>query len=768
MDRITRTANIIKAYYAYKKYSDSAAFVKEVCGFFDFIKNEPISESDMNLLMFLANEVGVPQYFDLFKDKFTDCRISEENINVLSMGAIVHDSSLFRGSTKLHRYQKDIIDRFINGQNNRFVLTAPTSFGKTFLAYEIIHKMQYQNVLLIFPTISLLSENYSRLCWLDYFCDYKIHSLSEEEFEYTEKNIFIFTPERFLSFMDVHQHLHFDFAFIDEVYKIDNSFIIDLETSGENERDTAYRLALEYICNLADDMLLAGPYMALPQSHTLQHRSFLNFAEDNGFSFLLYNQFEIVSKGYTTVKSKHKYFIDEIPVEIGSINKGRKISNLIKALSTPKENTIIYCKTKAATESYARFLLEDQSLISSFQETCSVIESSTYEIFLNHLEHTFGDDWIVLKALKGRIGIHHGLIPKYIQKEIINLFNTGALLCLFSTTTITEGINTSAKNIIITSSKKGNKPLRQFDAKNIAGRAGRFCQHYFGRVIDLGNGFEEIVNEKPEILEHKNYDVQAPKTDVDYQITKEKYLSESERQEKENISLQVVASEIPSEIFNCFRVVGPKDKLFLLSSISNMSSSTIRDVKNLARDLARSRAHYFNMESFQHIIDIIHPIVKDAKLKQLIEKRIGTNEYSLITHLLYHYLQDGFLGMVNYYIHRDNHSETKDSAIRKVADYVYNIFKYYLVKYLGVFDLLFRYHVSVLEKTEFEEVNGLGLLLHKLEYNALNSNVCKISDYGVPFRLIDYYDNEKKGDKSSFDSYEQYIDQKITKLFNLE
>ena len=52
------------------------------------------------------------------------------------------------------------------------------------------------------------------------FQEYKIHSLSEEEFNLSEKNIFIFTPERFLSFMDSHQHLHFDFAFIDEVYKI--------------------------------------------------------------------------------------------------------------------------------------------------------------------------------------------------------------------------------------------------------------------------------------------------------------------------------------------------------------------------------------------------------------------------------------------------------------------------------------------------------------------------------------------------------------------
>ena len=101
MDRLTRTANIIKAYYSYKKNSDSATFVKEVCGFFDFIKGEPISEADMNFLLFLANEAGVPQYFDLLKDKFTDCRISDENINALTLSALFHDASLIRGNNKL-------------------------------------------------------------------------------------------------------------------------------------------------------------------------------------------------------------------------------------------------------------------------------------------------------------------------------------------------------------------------------------------------------------------------------------------------------------------------------------------------------------------------------------------------------------------------------------------------------------------------------------------------------------------------------------------
>lgn len=764
MDRITQTANIIRAYYLYKKNSNSAIFVKEVCDFFDFIKDQHISEADMNFLLFLANEAGVPQYFDLLKEKFTDCRISEENINTLAISSLFNDSSLLRGDIKLHRYQKNVLDSFRAGHKNRFVLTAPTSFGKTFLVYEIIQKMKYQNILLIFPAISLLSENYVRLCSSKSFQEYKMHSLSEEEFNLSEKNIFIFTPERFLSFLDSHQHLHFDFAFIDEIYKIDNSFVIDQETLGESERDTAYRLALEFICNLSSDMLLAGPYMTLPQPNAQRHKSFNNFAEDNGLTFLLYNQFEIVSKTYTTVKGKQQYSIDQFPVEIGSISKGKKIANIVKSLSTPQENTIIYCGRRSDTEAYAKDLLKDKELISSFQRKCAAINSNTYSIFVDHLEHTFGTDWIVVKALKGRVGIHHSLVPKYIQKEIINLFNEGSLLCLFSTTTITEGVNTTAKNIIITSNKKGHKPLRQFDAKNIAGRAGRFYHHYSGRVIDLNNGFENILNGQPEILEHKNYDVQAAKTDVDYQITKDRYLSENERREKELILKQIASTEIPHEVFDSFRVIGPKDKLTLYSRILNMSSSTADEIKLTLRLLTQTNAHNLNWDGFQKIVDLTLPIVREEKLKKLIDCRVGDKQYSLITILVNSYLHGGFISMVDYYVNRETSPKTKDEAMRKVADYVYNVFKYHLVKYLGLFDVLFRYHVSKSENIKMEDVVGLGLLLQKLEYNALSPDARKISDYGVPFKLIDYYDSKIPYDKGRLDEYEQYVDQEVTRL----
>ena len=129
------------------------------------------------------------------------------------------------------------------------------------------------------------------------------------------------------------------------------------------------------------------------------------------------------------------------------------------------------------------------------------------------------------------------------------------------------------------------------------------------------------------------------------------------------------------------------------------------------------------------------------------------------------YLEGGFMSMVDYYTTRRNPPKTKDEAIRTVADFVYNVFKYHLVKYLGLFDVFFRYRVSVLENVDMDSVPGLGLLMQKLEYNALSPTARKVSDYGVPFKLIDCYDSQAEYDKEQFDAYEKRVDEQVSRLF---
>lgn len=764
MDRFEGTSNIIKAYYQFKRNGNNAEFVSKVCEYFNCIKSDKLDGSDLNFLSFIASEAGVPQYYDmLIKRQNRDEMDMVEQISLGMLSSFFYDASLCvdEQGNKLHRFQKQILEKF-SDDTNRFVLTAPTSFGKTFIVYQILQKMKYSTILLIFPTISLLTENYERIKAYPFFGGYSIHTLSEEEIDESANNLFIFTPERYLSFLDSQKGTVFDFAFIDEIYKIDNGYLVDEETVLENERDVAYRLALEYICRQAKDIFLAGPYISLNNDET--NNSFLKFTEENNFQILQYNEFEIVSKQYYEISKRGSYNIDEYDVYIPNKQRKTLLLQIIPKISFPAENTIIYCGKKTDTEKYAKILIQEPNIVKTFSDLYKE-EDELYKIFVQHLERTYGEEWIVVVALKARIGIHHGLIPKYIQKEIINLFGRGQLVCLFSTTTITEGVNTPAKNIIITSLKKGKKDLKQFDAKNIAGRAGRFGKHYSGRIIDISSGFVDIIKSDNEKLKHKNYDVNSQKSDVDYQITKDEFLSPTEQREKQRLQRKAEEIELPDTILAKFKVVGPRDKITLYESIIHLDIAERESIDNLVNSVVFSRGHKINWDGLQTVLNIIVPIVSNGKLKFMITHKFiakSGKQYSLLVILLQAYLDNGFMGMVEYQI--KNKGMNMDGAMRYVADTVYNTFKYQLVKYFGTFDILYRFVQSKERQCDMEDVKSISFLLQKLEYNATNERAKKVSDYGVPFKIIKKYEDPSV--QVEYDPYEKYVDNQVKLMLN--
>mgnify|MGYP006974657127 CR=1 FL=1 len=82
--------------------------------------------------------------------------------------------------------------------------------------------MKYKNVLLVFPTIALLSENLTKIysdpryLWIKE--QYKIHTVSNvSPDDLGEYNVFIYTPERYLSFLDFKQNVIFWLVFFDKV-----------------------------------------------------------------------------------------------------------------------------------------------------------------------------------------------------------------------------------------------------------------------------------------------------------------------------------------------------------------------------------------------------------------------------------------------------------------------------------------------------------------------------------------------------------------------
>jgi replicative superfamily II helicase len=84
--------------------------------------------------------------------------------------------------------------------NAASIISAPTSFGKTFCIFEYIVKYKPRNVVLIVPTLALVDEYFKKIIkkYKNKFSEYKIHtSISEEKvYNFNMNNIFILTHDR--------------------------------------------------------------------------------------------------------------------------------------------------------------------------------------------------------------------------------------------------------------------------------------------------------------------------------------------------------------------------------------------------------------------------------------------------------------------------------------------------------------------------------------------------------------------------------------------
>lgn len=757
MDRISKTSFVITQLNKYSNHEISDSdFIRSVCRYYDQIKNCELNEYDYCFLKYISDKSGIPLYFDMLT-RFSH-NLSISNINLQIFSSMLFESTLYTDSkTYIHKYQKEILDKFNKDEINRFLLTASTSFGKTFLIYEIIRKMNYKNILLIFPSIALLAENLEKILTNEDYLfiknNYKIFTLSEID-ELGDNNIFIYTPERYLSFTEKNK-IDFDFIFIDEIYKIDNEFEMDDEIK-ENERDTAYRLTSILTSNLDCDLLLAGPYIKIINN------SFYSFLKEKRIIHLDYNKYEIVDKKIFN-KKRNKYICCDSDISIELPEKSTKtidVISIVNYILARKENAILYCSYRGknyGTEYYGQLLSEKISFDCNDQDFIS---------FLKHLENTYSKHWIVYRALKKGIGIHHGLVPKYIQKEIINFFNNKVIPLLISTTTITEGVNTSAKNLLVLIAKKGNKPLLSFDAKNITGRAGRLGYHYSGNVFDLTNNFKKLVETEAFPLKHKNFDKEIDKDDIDIFFTDKTYMSEHDINNRNQIIEMQKKRSIPTDILSMYKMISWKDKIEIYDLIMRLDRDD-REVLDIFIEKNYRNYKYFELRSIQIIVDILTPIIKNSTLLGLINMKDKNDRYSILLYSMENYLDKGLMGLIHYYC---SVKFSYDKAVNISTKFVYNTLKYQVVKYFGAFNIMYKYIRSKEKKCSFYDTHGIDKLLRYFEYSAVSDIGRKISDYGVPTKIISYYEESSAGRKeeiaNTFDAYEKSVYEKTQRIIS--
>lgn len=331
-----------------------------------------------------------------------------------------HKASNIEGKY-FHSEQKQI-DTLIKNHMN-VIVSAPTSFGKSMLIEEIVASCEYQNIVIIQPTLALLDETRRKL--KKYTDNYKLIVKTTQEFSEDKGNIFLLTAERVLEYPGMPP---IQLLIIDEFYKLSNR----RNDNRSNILNTAFiRLMKNPECRF----YMLGPNIdAISEGFKEKYNAVFYQTK---FSMVLTED----DNRYESVRHK----------------KGGKIEeeDVFSILDSLDEQTLIYCSSPSAARKLA------------FDYCAHRIEKGNMPIpdlpLVAWINENLSYRWSLTKCLQYEIAVHDGAMPKHITSSTIQYFNQKKLKYLFCTNTIIEGVNTSAKNVLFYDNKIGPRPVDYFE-----------------------------------------------------------------------------------------------------------------------------------------------------------------------------------------------------------------------------------------------------------------------------------------------------------------
>ncbi|HDR9499064.1 DEAD/DEAH box helicase [Burkholderia sp. Tr-20355] len=391
-------------------------------------QHERKSEHYSPLVNHLIRESGLFPYLDPDTSSWQD-RFVYESFKV----DVGQDSPV-----TLHSEQSMVLKHLLDGTN--IAVSAPTSFGKSLIIDAYIAIRKPKNVLILVPTIALTDETRRRLS-RKFSAEYKI--VTTVDVELGERNILIFPQERAIHYFSKLDKL--DLLVVDEFYKASRDF--------DKERCPALLKAMMKLGSIADQKYYLAPNISRLSDNP--------FTKDMLFLRLDFN---------TVFLEKHELY-REIKKDAQ-----KKSDFLIEILGKKRSKSLIYAGTYSNIERVSNLLLEKTEELGS----------DLLAGFSDWLAKNYDPNWILTALVKRGAGIHTGRLHRSLSQIQVRLFEElEGLQTIVSTSSIIEGVNTSAENVIVWSNKNGTLKLNDFTYRNIIGRGGRMFRHFIGNIYIL-------------------------------------------------------------------------------------------------------------------------------------------------------------------------------------------------------------------------------------------------------------------------------------------
>lgn len=602
----------------------------------------------------------------------------------------------------LHREQSELLKKLIQGYD--IAVSAPTSFGKSFVIDAFISINRPKNVVIIVPTIALTDETRRRL-YPKFSGRYKIITTSDVDL--SDNNIFIFPQERAINYVNKLDKV--DILIIDEFYKASPDF--------DRERSPSLVKALMELSKVAKQR-----YFLAPNISTLSENPFTEGMEFVSLEFntVLLNKHEMYKQIGNNLEIKNQFFLE-----------------ILKKYRT---KTLIYAGTYPDIDRISTLILEHEPL----SEKRILIQFSDW------LRHNYDENWSLVNLVKRGAGVHNGNLHRSLSQIQIKLFEeTDGLDRIISTSSIIEGVNTSAENVIVWRNKSGRYKINDFTYKNIIGRSGRMFKHFVGNAFIL---------EQPPQTEVTQLSLSFP-DELLGEIDEHKFERELTREQIIKIIAykEEMSDLLGKEVFNTFQ----RENTFkgANSSVVKDIASSIVEESNSWRGLGYLNSE--NPEEWEHF------------LFKIIRLEPGGWETS-------------FTNIVNFIkILSKNWVYTIPELLESLSDYDIGIDLFFKLERKVTFKLSSLLHnVNEIQKVVLSDEHiDISPFIYKASYAFLPRVVYHLEEYGLPrmiskkihnSRIIDFWEdnlqiheaierfhnfsyNELTGFVKDLDPFDEYI-----------
>jgi hypothetical protein len=378
-------------------------------------------------------------------------------------------------------------------------VSAPTSAGKSFIiALKTIELLRKNNgvVIYIVPTISLVSQvtvDYRRLLKQHGINHVQIVNTYDHD-ESPDDKIYVMTQEKAIAAFS-HDEVPFKnllLLVIDEIQNVER-----VGNEDDQRAKTLYDLIVEFRTQCdPKHIVISGPRIS--RIGALGNELIgLEAVEQSTMNS------PVCNLTYSILKTKKRSFFKQysgiisnplsLPIEDDSnipkpgtqytVPVHELIFELIENLGKDSIN-IIFSPTSGQSETTAKYLADKSGITD--------VPNERLESLIDYIKRTVHPQYTLTDVLGAGMTFHHGKMPHHVRRTVEHAINEKLLNNVICTTTLMQGVNLPAQNVIIrnpnlfTRKKDGqDSELTDYELANLRGRAGRLLKDFLGRTIIL-------------------------------------------------------------------------------------------------------------------------------------------------------------------------------------------------------------------------------------------------------------------------------------------